>query len=149
MLLFYSICFCVLTGMQAMIPFREADSYDMQVQYSLKEKPASLYQQNNGKVENSILPHLALSIDITSVKPEEFRVNVISGHGGEVMSKRLKKPIKLMVSLGFTDDIFDNLKPDTYHIYFSDKDGDILSQLKVQVKKDKSLHFNDQFVRDL
>ncbi|MBL3655778.1 hypothetical protein JL102_06535 [Fulvivirga sp. 2943] len=121
----------------------------MKVEYKLKEKPASLYQQNNGTLENSILPHLELAIDITSIEPEEFRVNVMSGQGGEVMSKRLKKPITLTLSLGFTDDIFDDLKPDTYHIYFSDKDGDILSQLKVQVKKDKSLHFNDRFVRNL
>ncbi|UII19265.1 hypothetical protein [Fulvivirga ligni] len=131
------------------IPFRDAESYDVVVDYTFKKRPTSAYMLNSGIDDNSVLPYLSININMNILKATDYKVKVEDGKGNQIMCKKLKRPINFTVDMGYTEDILDGITPTTYYVYFQDKLEQSISQLKIEVKEDGSLYFNDKFQQKL
>lgn len=137
-----------LLNSQDQIPFEDKLSYKFELDYNFKTKTT---QQSNelepGKIRtvgSSLLPYVKVFLTLTNMPADRYRVRIINDLGAKVLTKKIKHNMRIIVDMGYADDIKDGIGPHRYDIYFEDKSKNKLSKIVLDIDKEGNFLVNEQ-----
>lgn len=137
-----------LKGQQS-IPFEDKESYEFELDYNFKTKTVDnrdeVYQSKRKALSGpTLLPYVKVFLTMTNLPKDRYRVRIIDDLGTKVLTKKLKPNMRIMVDMGYADDIKDGVGPHRYDIYFEDKEKNKLSKIVLDIDKDGNFFVNEK-----
>lgn len=133
---------------QDAIPFRDAKTYEFKLNYDFKAKPPASHNEisfvEQGNTSPEYLPYVKVNIKMLSLADQDYRVRVVDGHGQQRLNKKAREDMDVDINMGFAEDLKEDIVPNIYHVYFINKEKEILSKISVKVTSEGDLLLNGQ-----
>jgi len=130
------------------VPFMAHEDFEFELDYKFETKPPPEQNKVNMVEEvqytADLLPYVRMNFSFPNPPEDAFRVRVLSGRGGIIKSRKMKKIDVLDLDLGFADDIKDRVKPHSFYIYIENKDKERISKIKIFVEESGNFYLNDK-----
>ncbi len=118
--------------LQDAIPYKPADHFSIKLDYQFKVKPADNskdYEAVVKPVNTSPLPFLNVNVEMLKLTDEEVKVRVSNNKDNALYVKKVSAGTVLQVPFGYTDDVKDDISPNTYTLTFLTKEKKDLSRI--------------------
>jgi hypothetical protein len=143
--LILSLVFILL---QNNIPFKSKDEFEIKLDYQFKQRqsPESTYNAGGRKqaTTTSVLPYLILHVKVLAPGDGVVRLKVKSNLMEDIVNKKVEVGSSLLLDLGFTVDMKDNVTANEYQLYFVSADKTPLAQIFIRIDSDGNFFVNNE-----
>lgn len=115
-----------------MLTFNKRNEYKSENQNIILDPIAA--KENLG---NEPLPFIQVSLDILKKQELETRVKIVRDYtGNQILKKKIKEGMSMIVFSEFVDDIKDQISGYNHTIYFLNEDGEAISKIVIEFDKE-------------
>jgi hypothetical protein len=144
---------CLLISIQAEIPFKPKEEFDVKLNYSFKQRSSDDHntfrydvQERNHSNQNSstMLPYLVLKVKILKAASTEVKLKVVNNLSSKVISKKIHEGVEFEIDMGYTDDVKDHVTAHEYIIFMQNEKQERQSKIVIFVDEDGVFLINDE-----
>ncbi len=138
------LIFFVLSLIQNEIPLKANEEFECKLNLSFKSRDSAgqpdvnyveTVAERDKRLSGSPLPYLKLKLKFLVLKPEEVRMQALSG-GSLLRGKKIEVGEEIDLDLGFTNDIKDGIIPQEYTVLLLSKDRKSISRITISFTKE-------------
>jgi len=146
----YLITFLLLCQ-TAEVPFRAREDYQVELKYSVKQRPATdansvTFEKKTGDNRSNAgpLPYLVVNVRILNHKNEEIRFKCENNFGRSIFNRKAEKSLDYEIDVGYIDDLKDRVTPHGYTVYALADNKEILNKIELTVMEDGTFMVNGE-----
>lgn len=136
---------------QDSLPYENKENYKFELDYNFKSRPIESvndvqvgYSRKPAGSSSTLLPYVKVFLTFNNLPKDRYKVKIVNNLGNRVYSKKLKPDQKVVLDMGYANDIKDGIGPHRYDIYFENKEKEKLSKIVIDIDSDGHLKVNDQ-----
>ncbi|HZY83056.1 MAG TPA: hypothetical protein VFE50_26235 [Cyclobacteriaceae bacterium] len=134
------------------VPFRAREDYQVELKYSLKQRPAKdhnsvTFEQKNiedRKPGSGPLPYLVVNVKVLNHKQEEIRFRCENNFGRAIFNRKAEKSLDYEIDMGYIDDLKDRVTPYAYTLYAVADNKESLNKIELMVMEDGTFMVNGE-----
>lgn len=129
------------------VPYKPSGDFSFKLDFQFKSRPMDnkkIYEAEAQMVNSSPLPFLKLNVEMIKLAPEEVKVKLSTNKDKLVFARKVTEGTVVEIPFGFTDDVKDEITPNTYTLTLLDKDKNELSRIVFYIDKEGTFFVNGE-----